>query len=229
MAKMVMNRAVGFYGTTIGKKQVMAVSGVLMVGFLLSHMSGHLIAFRGADAYNAYAAFLYSLGGLLWAARLGLLAAIVVHAHAAFSLWSLNNAARSQAYRQRKNQTTSAPALTMRYGGAFLLLFLVYHLAHFTFGVTERIDGIPFDSHNVYNNLVYSFQNPIIAGSYILAMGALGMHLYHGVWSFSQSLGLDHPKYNPLRRRIAALATLVITLGFVAMPVSVLLGVLQPE
>jgi succinate dehydrogenase / fumarate reductase cytochrome b subunit len=221
-------RALTFYSTSIGKKTVMAVSGLIGVGFLLGHMSGHLLTFKGAAAYNAYAHFLQGLGGLLYFARFTLLAAVVLHAHAAFSLWSLNNQARPRAYYQRKDLATNYAALTMRYGGVIVLLFLVYHIAHFTLGVTTAIDGVPFDPENAYNNLVLSFQNPIIAGSYIVAMIALGMHIYHGIWSLTQSLGLDHPKYNALRQRASMLGSAIITVGFIIVPVSVLTGVLQP-
>jgi succinate dehydrogenase / fumarate reductase, cytochrome b subunit len=221
-------RAISFYGSTIGKKVVMAITGLIGVGFLLGHMTGHLLTFKGAGAYNEYAHFLQGLGALLWVARLTLLGAIVLHAHCAFSLWSRNNEARPRAYYQRKDLATNYAALTMRYGGVLLLLFLAYHIAHFTWGVTEPIDGVPFDPDNAYNNLVLSFQNPAIAGFYIVAMCALGMHLYHGIWSLTQSLGADHPKYNALRQRASIAGTLVVVLGFIVVPVSVQTGVLQP-
>jgi succinate dehydrogenase / fumarate reductase, cytochrome b subunit len=221
-------RAITFYGSTIGKKVAMAVSGLIGFGFVLGHMTGHLLTFKGADSYNAYAHFLQSLGGGLWAARLTLLAAVIVHIHCAFSLWSRNNQARPRAYHQRKDLATNYAALTMRYGGVLLLLFLVYHIAHFTWGVTEPIDGVPFDPDNAYNNLVLSFQKPALAGFYIVTMCALGMHLYHGIWSLTQSIGLDHPKYNRLRQLIAMGASALITIGFIVVPVSVQTGVLQP-
>ena len=221
-------RAISFYGSTIGKKVTMAVTGLIGVGFLLGHMTGHLLTFKGAAAYNAYAHFLQGLGGLLWVARLTLLGAIALHVHAAFTLWARNNEARPRAYYQRKDLATNYAALTMRYGGVLLALFLVYHLAHFTWGVTEPIDGVPFDADNAYNNLVLSFQNPAISGFYIIAMTALGLHLYHGIWSLTQSVGLDHPKYNKTRQLASMIGSAVIVLGFVIVPVSVITGVLQP-
>jgi len=221
-------RAITFYGSTIGKKVVMAITGLIGFGFLLGHMTGHLLTFKGAAAYNAYAHFLQGLGGALWVARLTLLAALALHVHCVFSLWSRNNAARPRSYHQRKDLATNYAALTMRYGGLILLLFIVYHIAHFTMGVTQPIDGVPFDPDNAYNNVVLSFQNPIISGFYILSMSALGLHLYHGLWSLTQSLGLDHPKYNPTRQKAAVAGTLVVVLGFIAVPISVLTGVLTP-
>lgn len=223
-----MTRALSFYDTTIGKKTVMAITGLIGFGFVIGHMSGHLLAFRGAEAYNAYAHFLKATAALLWGTRLTLLAAVILHAHAAFTLWSRNGAARPQAYRQRKDLATNYAALTMRYGGVVLLLFLVYHIAHFTLGATTPIDGVPFDREHPYNNLVISFQHPVLAGLYILAMLVLGLHLFHGVWSLTQSLGLEHPKYNGLRRQVALVGTLIVVLGFIIVPIAVQAGVLQP-
>jgi succinate dehydrogenase / fumarate reductase cytochrome b subunit len=222
-------RAITFYGSTIGKKVVMATTGLIGFGFVLGHMTGHLLTFKGAEAYNAYAHFLKSTLPLLWGTRFVLLASIILHVHAAFSLWSRNNEARPKAYYQRKDLATNYAALTMRYGGVLLLLFLVYHLAHFTWGVTEVIDGVPFDVENPYNTLVLSFQKPALAGFYIVCMCALGMHLYHGIWSLTQSVGLDHPKYNSLRQRAAMVGAALIVIGFIIVPISVQTGVLLPD
>jgi succinate dehydrogenase / fumarate reductase cytochrome b subunit len=221
-------RAITFYGSTIGKKVVMATTGLIGFGFVLGHMTGHLLTFKGAEAYNAYAHFLKSTAGLLWGTRLVLLASIILHVHAAFTLWSRNNEARPKAYYQRKDLATNYAALTMRYGGVLLLLFITYHLAHFTWGVTETLDGVPFDVDNPYNNLVLSFQKPALAGFYILCMCALGMHLYHGIWSLTQSVGLDHPKYNTLRQRAAMVGSALVVIGFIVVPISVQTGVLLP-
>jgi succinate dehydrogenase / fumarate reductase cytochrome b subunit len=191
-------------------------------------MSGHLLTFKGAGTYNAYAHFLKNSGALVWGTRFTLLASIGLHVHCAFSLWSRNSDARPRAYYQRKDLATSYAAHTMRYGGVLLMLFLAYHIAHFTWGVTTRLDGVPFDVDNAYNNLVLSFQKPAISGFYILAMCALGMHLYHGIWSLTQSVGLDHPKYNKARQAAAMVGSAVIVLGFIIVPISVMTGVLQP-
>jgi succinate dehydrogenase / fumarate reductase, cytochrome b subunit len=221
-------RAITFYESTIGKKVTMAVTGLIGFGFLVGHMLGHLIAFKGAEPYNAYAHFLKNSGGLLWGTRLVLLVAIALHVHCVFALWGRNNEARPRSYYQRKDLATNYAALTMRYGGLVLLLFIVYHLAQFTWGIEAVTGGIPYDPENPYNNMVIGFQSPVISGFYILAMAALGMHLYHGIWSLTQTLGADHPKYNALRQQAAIAATLVVVLGFVSVPVSVLSGVLEP-
>lgn len=227
-------RSMTFYETTIGKKVVMAITGLIGIGYLVGHMSGNLLIFRGAQdpatrgqAINAYAEFLHTTPSLLWGTRFVLLAAIILHVHCAFSLWSLSNEARPRSYYQRKDLATNYAALTMRYGGLTLLAFIIYHLLHLTWGQTSHI-GYEFDPANVYNNLVLGFQNPLVAGFYILAQLMLGMHLYHGIWSLTQTLGADHPKYNPLRSSVSAGLTVVIVLGFLSVPISVLTGALEP-
>lgn len=220
-------RAISFYGTTIGKKVVMASSGLVVVGWLVLHMLGHVAAFGGRDVYNEYAAFLANRPPLLWGQRIVMLVALTAHIHAAFSLWSRNSEARPRAYVQRKNLATNYAALTMRYGGLVLLSFIIYHVLHLTVGMTEHL-GYTFVHGDVYNNLVLGFQRPVVAGFYILAQCALGMHLYHGIWSLTQTLGADHPKYNPLRQLAAAGLTIVVVLGFVSVPISVLTGILKP-
>lgn len=219
--------AITFYGSTIGKKVVMAVTGLIGFGFLVGHMAGNLLTFAGPAAINAYSNFLHGNLALLWGTRLVMTAAIILHVHCAFALWGRNNEARPRSYYQRKDLATNYAALTMRYGGLVLLLFVVYHLLHLTWGV-EQVSGHEFDPDNVYNNIVHGFSNPAIAGFYVVAQIALGMHLYHGIWSLTQTVGADHPKYNALRQRISIAGTLVVVLGFVSVPISVQTGVLRP-
>jgi succinate dehydrogenase / fumarate reductase cytochrome b subunit len=220
-------RAITFYGTTVGKKVAMATSGLIVVGWLVLHMLGHVAVFAGRETYNAYAAFLADNPPLLWGQRLILAAALAVHIHAAFSLWGRNSEARPRAYHQRKDLATNYAALTMRYGGITLLAFIIYHVLHLTVGLTGHL-GYEFVRGDVYNNLVLGFQRPAVAAFYILAQVALGMHLYHGIWSLTQTLGADHPKYNPLRQYASIGLTLFIVLGFLIVPISVLTGALQP-
>ncbi len=220
-------RAITFYGSTVGKKVVMAVTGLVGLGYLVGHMTGNLLVFAGPAAINAYANFLHHSPALLWGTRAVLTISIILHVHCAFSLWSRNNEARPRSYYQRKDLATNYAALTMRYGGVLLLAFVIYHLLHLTWGMTGHI-GYEFDEANVYNNIVLGFMHPAVAGFYILSMCALGMHLYHGIWSLTQSLGLDHPKYNQLRQQAAIVGTLVVVLGFVSVPISVQTGVLTP-
>jgi len=216
--------AITFYGTTIGKKVAMAVSGLVVVGWLVLHMLGNITIFAGRDAVNKYAAILADNPPLLWGQRMVTLVAIAVHIHAAFSLVTRNAEARPVAYRQRKDLATNYAALTMKYGGFTLLAYIAYHLAHLTLGVS----GLPFVKGDVYNNLVLGFQNPAVTAFYLLAQAALAMHLFHGTWSLTQTLGADHPKYNGLRKQAAAVVTAVIVGGFVSIPIAVQAGVLQP-
>ncbi|MFT3921325.1 MAG: succinate dehydrogenase cytochrome b subunit [Myxococcales bacterium] len=218
-------RVMTFYGTTIGKKVAMATSGLIVVGWVILHMLGHLGAFAGRDKYNEYAGFLANNPPLLWGQRIVLLAALAVHIQCAFALWGKSAEARPKQYMQRKNLATNYAALTMRYGGILLLSFILYHVLTLTVGVGN---AFVFVHGDVYNNLTQALANPVIAVLYIAAMGVLGMHLYHGIWSLTQTLGLDHPKYNGLRSGIAGALTVVIVLGFISVPLSVLTGNLQP-
>lgn len=220
-------RAITFYGTTIGKKVVMAVSGLIVIGWLVAHMLGNVTIFAGPEAVNKYAGLLRNNPPILWGQRLVVLLALGSHIHAAFSLWARNNDARPKGYVQRKDLATNYAALTMRYGGLVIVSFMIYHLLHLTVGQTSHL-GYEFNPEDVYNNVVLGFSHPLVAGFYILAQMALGMHLYHGAWSLTQTLGADHPKYNGLRQAAAAIVTLVIVLGFVSIPISVQTGILEP-
>lgn len=216
--------AITLYGTTIGKKVAMAISGLVVVGWLLLHMLGNITIFAGREAVNKYAAILADNPALLWGQRVIVLAALGTHIHAAVSLLAHNASARPVAYNRRKDLATNYAALTMKYGGFTLLAYILYHFAHLTLGVT----GAPFVKGDVYNNLVLGFQNPAIAGFYVLAQCALALHLFHGIWSLTQTLGVEHPKYNALRKQVAAALTAIIVGGFLAIPIAVQAGALQP-
>jgi succinate dehydrogenase / fumarate reductase cytochrome b subunit len=220
-------RALSFYETTIGKKVAMAASGLIVVGWLVLHMLGHLAAFSGREIYNAYAAFLADRPPLLWGQRTVLAGALVLHIHAALSLWGRNSEARPRAYYQRKNLATNPAALTMRIGGLLLLSFIVYHVLTLTVGLTSHL-GFEFVHGDVYNNLTLALGHPVVAGFYILAMVVLGMHLYHGIWSLTQTFGWDHPKYNSLRQWVSMGLMAIIVVGFAIIPISVLTGRLEP-
>lgn len=209
-----------FYASTIGKKVVMAVTGAAMVLFVAGHVSGNLLMFKGPDAMNAYAAFLKSSGAVLWTVRLGLLAALLLHVHAAWSLTRLNRAARPSRYDTTTRQAATFSALSLRVGGVVLLGFVVFHLLHFTTGTLHPA----FDVHDVYGNVVIGFQSPGVAGFYLAAMAALALHLHHGVWSLFQTLGWNHPHVNPVRRRLATLLALAVPAGFAAIVTAVAFG-----
>jgi succinate dehydrogenase / fumarate reductase cytochrome b subunit len=217
-----MNRARTFWHSTIGKKIAMAVTGLVMVGFLIEHVSGNLLVFRGPAEFNRYAAFLKGLGGFLWVARTILLASVVLHIVAAVQLAQLAHAARPVSYQRRDPQVSTFAVRTIRWSGALILLFVVLHLLHLT---TGTIQPAPFSAENVYANLVGGFRIWWVSAFYILLMIPLGLHIYHGAWGSFRTLGRSRPKPNPLQRSVATVAALGMWLGFTLIPVAVLLGV----
>jgi succinate dehydrogenase / fumarate reductase cytochrome b subunit len=219
-----MTAAGRFFASSIGKKVVMAVTGFALVGFVVAHMLGNLLVYLGPAALNGYAESLRHYPALLWAARIGLLVAAALHVWAAYSLTMMNRAARPEGYRETERRESTYASRTMRWSGVFLLLFVVYHLMHMTWG-NAHPNFIPGD---VYHNFIVGFRPVLVTAVYVAAMLALGLHLYHGVWSFLQTLGLSHPRYNPLRHAFATLVTAVVVLGNISMPVAVLVGWLKP-
>jgi succinate dehydrogenase / fumarate reductase cytochrome b subunit len=221
--------AQAFMRSSLGLKIVMAVTGVILFGFVVGHMIGNLQVYLGPEAFNAYAASLRALGHgtLLWVARAGLLVAVLLHIWSAWRLTLVNNAARAVGYREVERRESSYASRTMRWSGVIVLLFIVYHLMHFTLGV--HAVHPQFVHGDAYHNFVTGFQNPLVSGFYVLAMLALGLHLYHGAWSFMQTLGLSHPRYNHRRYAFAGLVTLVILAGNISFPVAVLTGYVHEQ
>ncbi len=220
-----MMRVARLYESTLGKKMVMAVTGVLLLGFVIAHLIGNLLFYLGPAALNSYGAGLHRLGPILWAARLGLLTAVVLHIWAAVQLWRINRAARPVNYRKLSPVTSSYASRTMMWSGPILAAFIIYHLLHFTFGTAhpdfrEQAGGAP----EVYHNVVVGFSQIPVSLAYIVAMAFLGFHLMHGVWSMFQSIGWNHPKYTPLLRKSAVVIAALIVLGNISIPISVLLG-----
>ena len=213
------------FRTTIGKKVLMAVSGVVWFGYVIAHLLGNLQIYAGPERINAYAEFLHHWPTVLWGTRLLLVVAIVAHVAASTQLALRNLSARPVAYAVKKDLATTYAARTMLWSGPILLLFIGYHLAHLTFGLTPEFD---YDPHDVYGNVVSSFSIWWLAAWYVFAQVALCLHLYHGAWSFLQTLGANHPRLNPWRRRFAAAASLAIFVGYVSIPVSVMTGILRP-
>lgn len=216
-------RNLAFYDTTIGKKAVMAVSGFILIGFIIGHMIGNLTIFVGSEELNAYADFLHNkTHGLLWVARAVIVGALIAHFWSAITLTLKNRAARPVKYQRKADLATTFAARTMIYGGIILALFIAFHVAHLTLGKVAA-----FDAADVYSNVVSGFQVQWIAGFYIIAQLALALHLYHGAWSFLQSLGANHAKYNLLRKAFSVGLALAVAVGNIAIPVAVLSGYLQ--
>lgn len=225
-----MSRAIALYRSSIFKKAVMAVTGLALFGFVVGHMLGNLKAFQGAEKLNGYAEFLREIGypmvphgGVLWAARIGLLVAVALHTWSAIVLTLENHRARPKKYAVRKPIQMDYASRTMRYSGFLVGGYIIYHLLHLTTGHmhSDFIEG------DVYHNLIVGFQNPLIALAYIAINILLGFHLYHGLWSMFQSLGLDHPAISSLRRPFAATFSAIICIGFVSVPIAVLAGIVS--
>jgi len=208
----------------------MALSGVLLFGFVFAHMLGNLKAFQGREALDGYAEFLRSIGypvlpeyGLLWIARIGLLAVVAVHIVAAFRLWQQSRSARRQPYRKVESQVFSYASRTMRWGGVIILVFVIYHLLHMTTGSVHP----DFEYGSVYDNLVIGFQSAYVVGFYLVATGALSMHLYHGIWSAFASVGVENPRIERLRRPLAAAIAWGMFIGYAVVPLAVLTGFIE--
>ena len=218
--------------TTIALKISMAVSGMVFIAFVLLHMYGNLQAFAGHDAYNEYAEHLRTFGqpmlpytGLLWLIRIGLLLSLVVHVFAAVTLWRRARAARTIQYAMKKHTGATQASRLMRWGGATLLVFIVWHLLNFTVGKVN-VDGGP--TNDPYNLLVDSFATWWLTVLYLVAMLMLGAHLHHGIWSAAQTLGwTSHARSRWVARQFAFSLALVITVGFSLVPVFVLAGVID--
>lgn len=216
-----MKRLVAFWQSTLGKKVVMAATGLIMIGFLGLHMLGNLQAFQGAQKLNAYGELLHGpLQEVTLLTRVVLLVSVMLHIVAAVQLTLLDRAARPVGYARRQPQAATAASRTLRVGGILLLVFIIFHLLHFTTGQAHP-DFVPGD---VYHNLITGLGRPAVAVFYLAAMAALGLHLYHGAWSSFRSLGAARPRPNPLYRPVAAALAVVVWLGFSVIPVAVLLG-----
>ncbi len=212
--------------SSIGAKAVMAITGVALLGFVVVHLTGNLLIFSGEEALNEYAAWLHSLGNLLNVARAGLLAAVLLHIASAFRLTQLNRKARPVSYRMTAPEVSNYATRTMAWSGTIVLAFILFHLAHFTYGIVqpEVFAWANPDSPNVYGMVIAGFQSVPIAASYILAIALLGMHLSHGVTSMFQSLGARHPRYDATLAKIGPTFAALYVLANISMPVAVLAG-----
>jgi len=218
-------RPARFWESTNGKKVVMAVSGVVLFSFVIGHMIGNLQAFEGRQKLNDYGHFLHGVPEILWAVRIGLLGAVVLHIWAAIGLALKNNAARPVAYAKRKNINSSYASRTMYWSGPILLAFIIYHLLHLTAGVVHP--GSEFIDGDVYHNVVAGFSIWWVSAWYIFSMILLGLHLRHGVWSMFQSVGFNHPRHTPILNKFALAFAIIITAGFISIPLGVLTGIIQ--
>jgi succinate dehydrogenase / fumarate reductase, cytochrome b subunit len=214
---------VALWRSTIGKKIVMAATGLIMVGFVIGHVLGNLLAFAGADRINAYSAFLHGTGEILWVVRVVLFVSVILHIVAATQLTLIERAGRPVAYAKRDYQVATLASRTMRWGGVLLAVFIVFHLLHMTTGTVHP----DFVTGDVYHNLITGLSVPWVAAFYVVAMLALGLHLYHGVWSSFRTLGIDKPSPHPFQRRIVAVVAVLVAALFASIPLAVVTGILH--
>ncbi|MDX1449385.1 MAG: succinate dehydrogenase cytochrome b subunit [Acidimicrobiia bacterium] len=231
---------VEFYRSAVGKKWVMAITGIVWMGYLFAHMVGNLKVYIGfLPEESAYEIDLYGEAlrellfpimphhAVLWLFRIGLIVALVFHVHAAYSLTVMNRRARTVDYQgPREYLAANYASRTMRYSGVLVLLFIFWHLADFTWGIAPFAPE-SWEHGAVYANFVATFSRVPVAILYIVANLAMGIHLYHGAWSLFQSLGVNHPKFNPWRRYFAMGFTAIIVIPNVSFPIAVLTGIVS--
>ena len=209
----------------------MALTGLLLLGFVIGHLGGNLLIFLGPDALNDYAKHLRDLGPGLWAARTVLSAALIAHILTAICLTLENRKARPVGYVHRPDMETTYAARTMMASGFLVLAYIVYHLLHFTFRTTNPAISHLTDKmgrHDVYSMVVLSFQNAPISIVYVLAMFLLCLHLKHGIASIFQTLGLNNEHCIPVAKRIGFILATLIFLGYIVIPLAVLFGGIRP-
>ncbi|MFT4841986.1 MAG: succinate dehydrogenase / fumarate reductase cytochrome b subunit [Planctomycetota bacterium] len=217
-----------FWRSSIGGKVTMAVTGLMLFGFVVSHLLGNLQLLQGPDKINSYAKWLHDLGPLLWLARIGLLAIFVLHIATAIRLSRANKAARPVAYHKPNTVQANMASRSMLFSGLTLLVFIIYHLLHFTFGVTNpahhELKAAGADGHDVYAMVTTSFGNPAIAIAYAVFQVVLFLHLSHGLQSMAQTVGIHHARYTPMIKTVSFVVALAIAGGNAFLSLSVMFG-----
>lgn len=218
-----------FACSNIGLKVLMALTGAVMFGYLIGHVSGNMLVFAGRQKINDYSLFLHHTPSLLWGTRVLLLVSVAVHLWATVRFLQLRGDARPVAYAVKAPHGTTFAARTMYWSGPVILLFVIYHILHLTTGtVHPEFHVDPATGHvDVYQNLVDGFSRPLASGLYIVGMLAIGIHLSHGIWSLLQTLGINRPNWEPALRCLAVVVAVLLCAGFIAVPVSVLLGIVK--
>jgi len=218
-----MSQAVGFLSSTLGKKILMAVTGIILFGFVVGHMLGNLQIYLGEERLNHYAELLQANKPFLWTFRSVMLFCVGVHIIAAVQVWLRNRAARPVKYKVFRPPAVDYAARTMVWSGPILALFITYHLLDFTVGTANP----NFVRGEVFQNVVASFSNPLIAIFYMAANLLLAFHLYHGLWSLFQTFGWDHARFGWVRRALAVVFSVLIGAGNISIPLAVLTGVVR--
>ncbi|HEV3410206.1 MAG TPA: succinate dehydrogenase cytochrome b subunit [Chthoniobacterales bacterium] len=226
-----MNRLSAFYRSSVGKKFIVALTGLVLIGFIIGHLLGNLQIFLGPDVVNGYAQKLRDLGLILWLVRAFLLVNVIAHIYFTISLTIDNRRARPDAYAEKNYTKATFASRYMWLSGLVVLAFVLYHLAHFTFlWVNPEYAGLhdPHGRHDVFSMMVYGFRNPVVSAFYILSMFLLMLHLTHGASSFFQSLGWNEKTLNPRLATGGRVFAWLIFLGYTSIPVAVLAGLVQP-
>ncbi len=227
-----MNRISAFSSSSIGRKYIVAVTGLVLILFVVGHLLGNLQIFLGPDWINSYAEHLRALGPLLWVVRIGLLVTVVLHIYFTIRLAIDNRRARPQRYVQKDCVKATFASRSMALSGLVVLAFILFHLAHFTVRVTDPrfalLKNDPLNRYDVFSMMVYGFQNYFVSGFYVLGLFLLTLHLTHGTSSFFQSLGLNDKKLTPRLAWAGRVVAWAIFVGYTSIPVAVLLGFIKP-
>src|SRR5213594_4701427 len=221
-----------FCHSSVGRKMIVAVTGIILIVFVIGHLLGNLQIFLGPDWINGYSQHLRDLGPLLWAVRLFLLASVILHIYFTILLAIENRRARPEPYIDRRYVKATFASRHMVMSGLIVLAFIIYHLAHFTVRVTDRRFGLlkadPLGHYDVYSMMVYGFQNYYVSGFYVLGLCLLALHLSHGSSSFFQSLGLNDKKLTPRLALAGRIFAWLLFVGYTSIPVTILLGLIKP-
>jgi len=221
-----------FFRSSIGKKFVVAVTGVILILFVIGHLLGNLQIFLGPDWINGYSQHLRDLGPLLWLIRIFLLVTVIVHIYVTIRLAIDNRRARPEPYIDKEYVKATFASRHMVMSGLIVFVFIIYHLAHFTFRKTDprfpllKLD--PLNRYDVYSMMVYGFQNYFVSGFYVLGLFLLALHLSHGSSSFFQSLGMNDKKLTPRLAVGGRIFAWLLFVGYISIPVAVLLGLVKP-
>ncbi len=227
-----MNRILPFYRSSVGRKVIVAVTGIILILFVIGHLLGNLQIFLGPDWINGYSQHLRDLGPLLWAIRAFLLIAVILHIYFTILLALENRRARPEAYVRKQNVKATFASRSMVLSGLIVLAFIIYHLAHFTVRVTDPRFALlkhdPLNRYDVYSMMVYGFQNYYVSGFYILGLFLLALHLSHGSSSFFQSLGINNQRLAPRLALGGRIFAWLLFAGYTSIPVAILLGLIKP-
>jgi succinate dehydrogenase / fumarate reductase cytochrome b subunit len=221
-----------FYRSSVGKKMIVAITGIILILFVIGHLLGNLQIFIGPDWINGYSEHLRDLGPLLWLIRIFLLATVITHIYVTIQLAIENRRARPEAYIDKRYVKATFASRHMVMSGLIVLAFIVYHLAHFTVRVTDPRFGLlkadPLGHYDVYSMMVYGFQNYYVSGFYVIGLFLLTLHLSHGSSSFFQSLGLNDKKLTPRLALGGRIFAWLLFIGYTSIPIAVLLGWVKP-